>query len=314
MSEASPDFNFLSLEEFCFLNVLKPKGITSFDVIHKLRKRLNMKKIGHAGTLDPLAEGVMQVGVGKAARLLEYLPSDKTYIATVKFGFSSSTLDSEGEIGAADSPDFDYAELQEVLKEFTGKIKQTPPLYSAVKVCGKKLCDLARKNAKKGKETDIEIPTREVEIYSIKILTPENAPSEMLFNELKLEISCSKGTYIRTLCDDIAKRLGTRAYLTALTRTVAGSFKIENSIKIEEVSLKRDGIEPSRAVNSLKYELEPWEVQKVLNGSRIECRRPFSKDEISDGEEIILIYHNNLVSIAVLEDNKFKIKKVFKTE
>ena len=136
-------------EPFCFLNVFKPKGITSFDVIYKLRKVLGIKKIGHSGTLDPLAEGVLQIAVGKASRLLEYLGSDKKYIAKIKFGYMSETGDAEGDIRFVNSPNFSYEDFLTALNSMNGQIEQTPPLYSAVKVGGKKLCDLARKNAKK---------------------------------------------------------------------------------------------------------------------------------------------------------------------
>ena len=151
---------------FCFLNIYKPKGITSFDVIYKLRKKLGIKKIGHSGTLDPFAEGVMQVAVGNATRLIEYLDSNKEYIATAKFCYSSTTLDTEGEIKELPYKKFSKDEIKKAIEKFKGKIKQTPPKYSAIKVDGQKLCDIARKNPEK----EIEIPEREVEIYDKELL------------------------------------------------------------------------------------------------------------------------------------------------
>ena len=139
-------------EAFYFLNIFKPRGITSFDVVYKLRKCLKIKKIGHSGTLDPLAEGVMQVGVGKATRLLDYLGSDKKYVAKIRFGYFSSTADAEGDITQFNIPNFTKDDLLCALKSMEGQIEQIPPAYSAIKVGGKKLCDLARKKEKNGKK------------------------------------------------------------------------------------------------------------------------------------------------------------------
>ncbi len=150
-AEGAPHLKAAKIEPFCFLNVFKPKGITSFDVIYKLRKILGIKKIGHSGTLDPLAEGVMQVAVGRASRLLDYLGSDKKYIAKIKFGYISETGDTEGDISFVNVPNFTYDELLSALNSMIGQIEQTPPLFSAVKVGGKKLCDLARKSIKNTK-------------------------------------------------------------------------------------------------------------------------------------------------------------------
>ena len=279
-----------------FLNVYKPKGITSFDVIYKLRKRLSIKKIGHAGTLDPMAEGVMQVAVGSASRLLEYLPSDKEYEAEIQFGYISSTLDAEGEIKEAEPLRFNKKELEEKLEHFKGKIKQIPPKFSAIKINGKKLCDIARKNP----EIEIEIPEREIEIYNIKLLD---------FKETKatIKVSCSKGTYIRTLAQDIAQSLGTSAYLTKLIRTKAGNFNIKDSIQIDEINPEINAISPRNALNLEEYILAEEEFNLVKNGVS------FSPKNKPDKEILSLIYKNNLVSIGIFVDNKIKIKKFFGT-
>ena len=129
-----------------FLNINKSKGITSFDVIRFLRKKLQVKQIGHSGTLDPLAAGVMQVAVGAATRLLDYLPSDKEYVADIKFGYTTKTLDAEAEEEFVAKPNFSREDLKNVLESFIGKTLQIPPKYSAIKINGKKMCDLARKN------------------------------------------------------------------------------------------------------------------------------------------------------------------------
>lgn len=329
-------------EPFCFLNIYKPKGITSFDVIYKLRKRLGIKKIGHSGTLDPLADGVMQVAVGRATRLLDYLSSDKTYRARLKFGCFSTTGDAEGEIIPANPPKFSETELKNALNSMTGEIEQVPPIYSAIKVGGKKLCDIARKNAKKAKlhacaansennsesaakTEDIQIPKRIVTIYEAKLLSfckneeslenftnidknLQNTPPVLDTFECEIEISCSKGTYIRTFAQDLAKKLNTGAYLTALTRTKAGNFTLENSVKIEDVNLECDAISPHSALQNEIYILANEEYKLVLNGVSFVPRAA----KLPENVPLSLIFENNLVSIGVLSDNKIVCKKVFK--
>ncbi|MCD8024222.1 MAG: tRNA pseudouridine(55) synthase TruB [Candidatus Gastranaerophilales bacterium] len=280
---------------FCFLNIFKPKGITSFDVIYRLRKHLSIKKIGHSGTLDPMAQGVMQVGVGSASRLLEYLESDKEYIADIMFGYFSNTGDSEGEIKKTNDPDFTENELQNVLKSFIGEISQIPPKYSAIKINGKKACDIMRKNPR----AEINIKKRNVQIYNIELLEFDN-------NSAKIKVSCSKGTYIRTLASDIAQKLGTNAYLTALTRTRAGNFDIKNSINIEEVEIEKNGINPVDVLNLNKYELNIEEYKRIKNGASV-----FADTLNGSPAPIMLIYNKKLVSIGVLSDNKIKAVKVF---
>ncbi len=282
---------------FCFLNIYKPEGMTSFDVIYKLRKRFNIKKIGHSGTLDPFADGVLQIALGGASRLLEYLESDKEYIAEIQFGYTSSTLDIEGEITEAAKPDFSYDELKNILEKFKGKIKQTPPKFSAIKRGGKKLCDIARKNP----EIEIEIPEREIEIFDIKLL-------DFTGSKATIKVDCSKGTYIRTLGDDIAKKLNTRGYLTKLTRVRAGSFKIENSVKIDEAEIEKDGIEPQAALPFKKYEVSEKEFSDIKNGKQIFVNLK------GENKYIQLIYQNRLVSVGILSDNRICVKKFFNSD
>lgn len=274
-----------------FLNINKPKGITSFDVIRFLRKKLCVKQIGHAGTLDPLASGVLQIGVGKAAKLLEYLDSDKTYIADIEFGHTSSTYDDEGEKTFVSNPNFSKQELVEVLNTFLGKITQIPPKYSAIKVEGKKLCDLARKNI------EVEIPKREIEIYSIDLLDFNGK------NKAKIKVSCSKGTYIRTLANDIGQKLYCGAYIKDLKRTIAGNFKIENSNNLEDENYQL--INPADVLDFEKYELNNEEYSRIIHGNYIYKTKNFST------EKILLTKNNKLVSIANLSDNLIKPKKIF---
>ena len=280
-----------------FLNVYKEKGITSFDVIHKLRKILNIKKIGHSGTLDPLAQGVLQIAVGDATRLLEYLDNDKEYIAEIKFGYNSTTDDDEGEKEFIKKPDFTEKELQYTLNEFNGKISQIPPKYSAIKIDGQKLCDLARKN-----KQIPEIKPRDVEIYSIKLINFQ-AP-----DCAKIKVNCSKGTYIRSLARDIGEKLNCGAYLTNLTRTKAGNFHIENSQKLS-AEIKNFALNPIDALNLNKIEITEEQYKKVINGNPLKYI-----ENKTNSKKYMLIFNNTLVSIANLSDNILKMEKVFKTE
>lgn len=177
--------------------VNKPKNFTSQDVVSKVKKILNEKKAGHTGTLDPMATGVLPILVGNATKLSKYLiEHNKTYVAKIKLGQKTNTGDVEGTV-IEEKPvtDISLDKVEKVLNSFIGKQKQIPPIYSAIKINGKKLYEYARNGE------NVEIPEREIEIYSIKLL--------QLNEEIEFEVSCSKGTYIRTLCEDIAKALGT---------------------------------------------------------------------------------------------------------
>ncbi len=277
-----------------FLNINKPKGISSFDVIRFLRKKLKIKQIGHSGTLDPLATGVMQIAVGKATKLLDYLDSDKCYSAEIKFGYNTETYDSEGEEIFIKQPDFNESELKECLNSFLGKTKQIPPMYSAIKINGKKLCDIARKNP----QETIAISEREIEIYSIELVE---------FNKkeykAKINVACKKGTYIRSLAFDIGKKLGCGAYLTELKRTKAGNFLIENSNNLDDE--KYNEINPINALNNDKYELNNEEFNKIRNGNFIKNLNNFNN------KLLLLTKDNKLIAIATVENNLIKPKKYF---
>ena len=277
-----------------FLNINKPKGVTSFDVIRELRKRLKIKQIGHSGTLDPLAYGVMQVAVGSATKLLNYLDSDKEYIASIDFGYVTDTFDLEGEKEYIKEPDFTQIKLEKVLKEFIGLTKQIPPKYSAIKYNGKKLCDLTRQN----KEINIEDFAREIEIYSIELL-------EFSKNSAKIKVNCKKGTYIRSLVNDIGLKLGCGATLSELIRTKAGNFTLDKANLISDDLVK---INPLDALNLEKIEISDYDYQKVLNGNFIDNSYNVSSDKV------LLTKNNKLVSIANLSDNLIKPKKVFKED
>lgn len=276
---------------FGFLNIYKPKGITSHDVIYSVRKILNIKKVGHAGTLDPLAEGVLPVAVGGATRLIDYLPTDKEYIADVKFGYISDTFDAEGKIEKFSDNKIQKAELEKALLSFNGEISQKPPIYSAVKVNGKKLYDYARK----GIETDI--PERIIKIDKIELTEfDENN------NIAKILISCSKGTYIRSVVNDLGILLKTGAYMTGLVRTLSSGMRVENSVKIENIC-ENLIISPNDILNFPLYEINSESYEKVKNGNPV-------KADTKDG--ITFIVHNGrIISIAEIRNGTAYSGKVF---
>lgn len=179
------------------LVINKPKGFTSHDVVNVARKALNTRKIGHTGTLDPNATGVLPILVGTATKISKYLiEHNKTYVATIKLGEKTDTGDIEGNIIGQDEncPNFSYKEIEGVLKTFLGRQKQIPPIYSAIKINGKKAYEYARSGQ------NVELEARDIEIYKIELINVQE-------KEITFEVSCSKGTYIRTLCEDIAKKL-----------------------------------------------------------------------------------------------------------
>lgn len=212
--------------------VNKPKGITSFGVVYKIRKKTGVKRVGHGGTLDPLATGVLVIAVGREAtrQLDQYVKGEKEYVATIKLGFTSTTDDEEGEKQEINTEYIPRTEdIKEILKSFIGNIQQTPPIYSAIKINGKRAYKIARKN-EKTKEA-IETPKlepREVIIKEIKLLSYE-------YPILKLKVTTGPGVYIRSLARDIGEKLKTGAYLTDLQRTRVGEFTLENAKEISEI-------------------------------------------------------------------------------
>jgi len=206
------------------VNILKPPGMTSQDVVTVVKRILKVKKAGHTGTLDPGAAGVLPVCIGKATRIAEYLLNDtKSYRAEMTLGLRSDTLDKYGTIEHIDVPELNPGEIKKVFDTFKGYIQQIPPMYSAVKQGGKPLYELARKGIV------VERKTRKVCIYNLHIVNVEN-------NTILFDIDCSKGTYIRTLCSDIGKALGSDAIMTFLIRTKTGPFDIKSAITFDELN------------------------------------------------------------------------------
>lgn len=271
-----------------FINILKPTGMTSSDVVFAVKKKLKTKKVGHLGTLDPAASGVLPIAIGKATKFFDYfLSKDKVYIARVKFGITTDTLDSFGEIVCKNSKIVKKDEILAVLKEFIGKIKQVPPKYSAIKINGKKACDLARE------KVDFEIKAKDIEIFDIKLL------EDFGNNEFLFKVHCSAGTYIRTLFNDIANKLNTFATTTTIIREKSGMFSIKNSILIEDLSDEKI-VSITDQFNSKKIiEVDEKEAKKLINGVKIKA------DEIGiiKDKEIFISYKNIIIGFYKIENN-----------
>lgn len=212
------------------LCINKPQGFTSFDVVAKLRGILKMKRLGHAGTLDPMATGVLPVFVGTATKACDIMPDNlKAYLADFRLGETSDTQDVTGKILTTSDKSVSYDDICAVLPEFIGKIMQIPPMYSAVQVNGKRLYDLARQGI------EVERQAREIEVSSLNILRYDETTREGT-----LEIDCGKGTYIRTIIHDIGEKLGCGGIMTSLVRTYASGFNLDDCHTFEEIQQARD--------------------------------------------------------------------------
>lgn len=287
-------------------NIYKPLGITSHQVVSRVRRILNTKRVGHTGTLDPEAQGVLPICVGKGTKAAGILTdSDKRYSTVISFGTATDTQDATGKVIKECNKIPTLQELNLALEHFTGNVEQLPPMYSAVKVQGKKLYELARQGL------EIERKERTVTIYEI-VLREYNK------NEAMLDISCSKGTYIRTLCNDIGIFLGTFAHMKVLTRTKSAGFSIENSITLEQLAqAAQEGqadkyLTPVDEIFSIypKYIVPDVQLNRILTG----CPIPAPTEEIG---QTYRLYDTNgsflCLSNIELSDNKyiFKLEKSF---
>ena len=280
--------------------IYKPKGWTSHDIVAKV-KNLTQEKVGHTGTLDPLATGVLPLLIGKGTLCSKYLINhDKKYKVTLKLGKKTSTGDEEGEIieeRNVSEQILEQSNIEEVLKKIIGEQEQIPPIYSAIKVKGKKLYEYARNNQ------EVKIEPRKITIYEINLLKIDKDN-----NEIQFKVKCSKGTYIRSLCEDIAKALGTVGYMKELERTEVGDFKLEQSISIDDlisisesdknkIEEKIIGIE--ELFNNLEnIELNKRKLQLFLNGVRL---------TVDNKPGLYKIYSNNtFIGIGIVKNQLLK--------
>ncbi|MFK8184325.1 MAG: tRNA pseudouridine(55) synthase TruB [Phormidesmis sp.] len=230
-----------------FINLNKPKQWSSHDCVGRVRRLLNTKKVGHGGTLDPLATGVLPIAVGRATRLIQYLPARKAYRAVVRFGVTTSTDDLEGEVLTQQSAaHLQRSDIEALLPKFTGALSQTPPMFSAIQVGGKRLYDLARKGQQ------IEVPIRTVTIHQLHIAEWH---AQTAAPELVLDIHCGPGTYIRSLARDMGEAVGTGATLAGLTRTHSNGFELKESLTLEalEAAITHNTFTPMPAGKAVQH-------------------------------------------------------------
>ena len=270
----------------------KEKGYTSHDVVAKLKKKLNVSKVGHTGTLDPNATGVLPILIGKGTKFSKYLINhDKIYEVELELGKKTDTADIEGKVIEEKNVDFEFISnnLENILKTFIGRQMQVPPMFSAIKKNGKKLYEYARE----GKE--IKIDAREIEIYNIELLSYKN-------NSVNFKVACSKGTYIRSLCEDIAEKLNTVRFMKNLKRIQVGKFNIEESVYIDDINL--ENIDnylytlEDLLNNVKKINLSQKQLKLFLNGVKL-------KNTLADG--LYKIYVNDqFIGTGTVKNNLLK--------
>ncbi|MCQ2958133.1 MAG: tRNA pseudouridine(55) synthase TruB, partial [Candidatus Gastranaerophilales bacterium] len=273
------------------LNINKPKNFTSFDVIAKLRKILNIKKIGHAGTLVPLATGVLPVFVGNATRLIQFVPKTKSYRAYARLGIETNTYDAEGEIISQKIIQYDLDNIKEILNSFVGKQLQTPPIYSAISVNGKRLYEYARKNQ------EVEIPKKEIEIFDIKVVDFDTSTE---FPLLTFDINCASGVYVRSIIHDLGEKLLSGAMMENLTRTMSANLYLENSINLEDITkdnAQNYFINPNDMIDLPFVELDEKNFEKIKMGQYI-----FTQNNFKENEYIKLLRDNILIGIGIFKE------------
>lgn len=294
------------------INFNKPQNMTSHDLVYIVRKKLKIKKVGHTGTLDPMATGVLPICIGRATKIAEYLTNDrKKYRCEITFGITTDTQDKWGNVINERSVDVKPLEIKLAIESFIGEIEQIPPMYSALKHKGKKLYELAREGI------EVERKPRKRHIYSIDILDIKEKMA--LF-----DVECSKGTYIRTLCYDIGEKLGCGAHMSSLERIQSGVFSINDSIDVEEFKkltleeINKKIISVDKAVSYFKsIEINPKIRKPVLNGVKLDLLKSakfeFDKKELSDLEKILVYDNEKFIGIAhyMATKEKLEMEKLF---
>ena len=282
------------------LLVNKEEGLSSFDVVRKIKKALNTKKVGHCGTLDPLATGLLVVTVGKALKISRFLESDeKEYIATIKLGERTATLDREGEIiEKKEVSPFTKEDIESVFKSLIGVIKQKPPIYSAVSVNGKRLYEYARENL------EVEIKEREIEIKKLELL-------DYSADTLTYRVVCSKGTYVRVLCETIANKLNNIGYMTYLKRTRIGKLLVDNSYTLNQIENNEYSLIDieSSLTNFVILVAKDRDLYKACNGNVLDFYIEGNVLVIDEYREPIALYegdkeNNRLICNRVLKERE----------
>lgn len=289
------------------INVHKPAGMTSSDVVVWLRKRLNTRKVGHTGTLDPEVNGVLPICVGRATRLAEYLTEQgKSYRGEITFGIVTDTQDAEGKILRSEKPNVKPADFLDVLPQFLGPIQQIPPMYSAVRHQGKHLYDLARQGI------EVERVSRMIKIYRLEVLSWQEGE----YPKAVLEVDCSKGTYIRTLCHDLGEALGCGAHMSKLVRLRSGPFRLEESWTLEKITEAIEQgsdhflIPVNRVLDLPAIELTPERAEAFRHGLPTSLRGILG-DKLPDEGQVQVLTGEEFIGIGKWRDQSLYPYKVF---
>ena len=284
------------------INVIKNTGMTSFDVVAKVRRIAKEKKVGHTGTLDPEASGVLPICLGKATKIIDYMmENEKAYRVSFKLGIVTDTYDLEGKIiSERDASNISKKEIMKAISEFIGNIKQVPPMYSALKQNGVRLYELARKGI------EVEREARDITIYKIENIDIQD--------EITMDVYCSKGTYIRSLCFDIGEKLNVGATMTKLCRMKNGNFTLQNGVNIED--LNEDNIKNNiMSIEEALYRFDKIIINNkftklLVNGVKVYDKR-LCKDSLEDNK-LYRVYDdlNTFIGLGKKDDNGFKIEKL----
>ena len=291
------------------VNIIKPTGMTSHDVVSAVRKILNIKKVGHTGTLDPDASGVLPICIGKATKVSELiLNKDKSYICELTLGITTDTYDSSGEIlQKVEGFNFTSDEIQKAFDTQKGHINQLPPMYSALKVNGKRMCDLVRS----GRSDEINLKVRPVHIKELNILSIRE-------NKIMFYVKCSKGTYVRSICYEIGKALGCGGHMSFLLRTSSGKFNLENGITLEDLKEYKDNNKLDNYLYDIDYVLSNFNkvtihenaIRYYINGGIIDDKRFIEKD-FNENDELVRVYSlEEFIGIGkiIRKDNTISLK------
>nr|WP_240366821.1 tRNA pseudouridine(55) synthase TruB [Bombilactobacillus bombi] len=283
----------------------KPKGITSADCVYRLRKILHERKIGHTGTLDPDVDGVLVICVGQATKLVNHLmQSPKTYQGQITLGQATTTEDASGDVVAQEilKEPFTTEQIVKAMKALTGKIKQTPPLYSAVRVNGKRLYEYARAHE------SVERPTREVNIYHFEVLNTPTFLADVGKQIIEFEVQCSKGTYIRTLAVQLGELLQVPAHMNQLTRTIGGTFTLKDTVTLEQIEKSFNAGENSFLLSlsaafkqSKRYDLSNEQWRYVQNGRSL-------KLTVSDSQ--LALFYKGVLKAIYQQQNELYVPQL----
>ncbi len=283
------------------LVVDKPAGMTSHDVVNQARRRLGTKRVGHAGTLDPDATGILVLGVGKATRLLSYAQAwPKRYVAVVRFGATTTTGDASGRVVARRPARLTPEALEQELPAFVGEIEQVPPMVSAVKIGGERLYRKARRGE------DVERPARRVVVHELRLVDFRHGDEP----EAKLEVLCSAGTYIRTLASDLGDRIGCGAHLVSLRRTEAGGFSEEDAVALEGIEAAR--LRPMlEAVRLLpRVAVDPALAARVAHGQALEPSALGRLEDLDEGAPLAVVSDGDLLAIYARLGDRLRAQRV----